>query len=189
MLSQEAVDLRDALVEKLASMPPIGAALDQLLHHFGHDDVAEVTGRSRRVLRISDDGRGDRLAVKSRPASANLHETQAFMDGKKRILVFSGAGNTGRSYHADLACANTKRRRHYLLEAGWQANQAIQGLGRTHRTRQKSAPLFSPGHHQREGRAAVHLHHRAAHPQPRGDHARAEGLAERDGRRQRGALP
>ncbi len=144
VLSQEAVDLRDALVEKLASMPPIGAALDQLLHHFGHDDVAEVTGRSRRVLRISDDGQGDRLAVKSRPASANLHETQAFMDGKKRILVFSGAGNTGRSYHADLACANTKRRRHYLLEAGWQANQAIQGLGRTHRTRQKSAPLFSP---------------------------------------------
>ncbi len=144
VLSQEAVDLRDALVEKLASMPPIGAALDQLLHHFGHGDVAEVTGRSRRVLRISDDGRGDRLAVKSRPASANLHETQAFMDGKKRILVFSGAGNTGRSYHADLACTNTKRRRHYLLEAGWQANQAIQGLGRTHRTRQKSAPLFSP---------------------------------------------
>ncbi len=144
VLSQEAVDLRDALVEKLASMPPIGAALDQLLHHFGHEDVAEVTGRSRRVLRISDDGRGDRLAVKSRPASANLHETQAFMDGKKRTLVFSGAGNTGRSYHADLACANTKRRRHYLLEAGWQANQAIQGLGRTHRTRQKSAPLFSP---------------------------------------------
>ena len=144
VLSQEAVDLRDALVEKLASMPPIGAALDQLLHHFGHDDVAEVTGRSRRVLRISDDGRGDRLAVRNRPASANLHETQAFMDGKKRLLVFSGAGNTGRSYHADLACANTKRRRHYLLEAGWQANQAIQGLGRTHRTRQKSAPLFSP---------------------------------------------
>ena len=144
VLSQEAVDLRDALVEKLASMPPIGAALDQLLHHFGHDDVAEVTGRSRRVLRITGDGHGDRLAVRNRPASANLHETQAFMDGKKRILVFSGAGNTGRSYHADLACANTKRRRHYLLEAGWQANQAIQGLGRTHRTRQKSAPLFSP---------------------------------------------
>ena len=144
VLSQEAVALRDALVEKLASMPPIGAALDQLLHHFGHEDVAEVTGRSRRVLRISGDGRGDRLAVRSRPASANLHETQAFMDGKKHILVFSGAGNTGRSYHADLTCANTKRRRHYLLEAGWQANQAIQGLGRTHRTRQKSAPLFSP---------------------------------------------
>ena len=144
VLSQEAVDLRDALVEKLASMPPIGAALDQILHHFGHDDVAEVTGRSRRVLRISDDGRGDRLAVRNRPASANLHETQAFMDGKKRTLIFSGAGNTGRSYHSDLACANTKRRHHYLLEAGWQANQAIQGLGRTHRTRQKSAPLFSP---------------------------------------------
>ena len=78
-VSQEAVDLRDALVEKLASMPPIGAALDQILHHLGHEDVAEVSGRSRRVLRISDDGRGDRLAVRNRPASANLHETQAFL--------------------------------------------------------------------------------------------------------------
>ena len=131
VLSQEAADLRDALVEKLASMPPIGAALDQLLHHFGHDEVAEVTGRSRRVLRILDDGRGDRLVVRNRPASANLHETQAFMDGKKRTLVFSGAGNTRRSYHADLACANTKRRRHYLLEQVPRDDRSSRAIPRT----------------------------------------------------------
>ena len=51
---------------------------------------------------------------------------------------------TGRSYHADLSCANTERRIHYLLEPGWRADQAIQGLGRTHRTHQASAPLFRP---------------------------------------------
>ena len=51
---------------------------------------------------------------------------------------------TGRSYHADLSCANTDRRIHYLLEPGWRADQAIQGLGRTHRTHQASAPLFRP---------------------------------------------
>ena len=66
------------------------------------------------------------------------------MNGDKRILVFSLAGNTGRSYHADLSAPNTDRRVHYLLEPGWRADQAIQDLGRTHSTHQKSAPLFRP---------------------------------------------
>ena len=73
--------------------------------------------------------------LRSRPASANLAETAAFMDGTKHILVFSMAGGTGRSYHADLSCANTERRIHYLLEPGWRADQAIQGRsGRSPRT-------------------------------------------------------
>ena len=143
VLCQEAVARRDALIEKLAALPPVPSALDQIVQHFGHEAVAEVTGRSRRVLRISD-ARGERLALRSRPASANLAETAAFMDARKRILVFSMAGGTGRSYHADLSCANTQRRIHYLLEPGWRADQAIQGLGRTHRTHQASAPLFRP---------------------------------------------
>ncbi len=143
VLCQEAGAARDALIEKLAALPPVQAALNQLLHHFGDDAVAEVTGRSRRVLRITDPG-GSRLALRGRPASANLSETAAFMAGEKRILVFSMAGGTGRSYHADLGCTNTARRHHYLLEPGWRADQAIQGLGRTHRTHQASAPLFRP---------------------------------------------
>ena len=143
IICQEAAARRDALIEKLASLPPVPSALDQIVQHFGHDAVAEVTGRSRRVLKITD-ARGERLALRSRPASANLAETAAFMDGDKRILVFSMAGGTGRSYHADLACGNTERRIHYLLEPGWRADQAIQGLGRTHRTHQASAPLFRP---------------------------------------------
>ena len=143
VICQEAAARRDALIEKLASLPPVPSALDQIVQHFGHEAVAEVTGRSRRVLKITD-ARGERLALRSRPASANLAETAAFMDGSKRILVFSMAGGTGRSYHADLACGNTERRIHYLLEPGWRADQAIQGLGRTHRTHQASAPLFRP---------------------------------------------
>ena len=143
VLCQEAVAARDALIEKLAALPPVQAALDQILHRFGGEAVAEVTGRSRRVLRIADSS-GERLALRNRPASANLAETAAFMAGDKRILVFSMAGGTGRSYHADLGCGNTARRIHYLLEPGWRADQAIQGLGRTHRTHQASAPLFRP---------------------------------------------
>ena len=143
VLCQEAVAARDSLIEKLAALPPVQAALDQILHRFGGEAVAEVTGRSRRVLRIAD-ASSERLALRNRPASANLAETAAFMAGDKRILVFSMTGGTGRSYHADLGCGNTARRIHYLLEPGWRADQAIQGLGRTHRTHQASAPLFRP---------------------------------------------
>ena len=143
VICKEAEDRRDALIEKLAALPPVPTALDQVVQHFGHEAVAEVTGRSRRVLRITD-AKGERLSLRSRPASANLAETAAFMEGEKRILVFSMAGGTGRSYHADLSCGNTERRIHYLLEPGWRADQAIQGLGRTHRTHQASSPLFRP---------------------------------------------
>jgi hypothetical protein len=137
--SREAVEARDRMVEQLCALPAVPGALDQLLHHFGHAQVAEVTGRSKRVLRA-----GERLFVENRPASANLGEAEAFMDDNKRILVFSDAGGTGRSYHADRGAKNRRRRIHYLLEAGWRADQAIQGLGRTHRTNQASAPLFRP---------------------------------------------
>ena len=143
VICQEAAARRDVLIEKLAALPPVPSALDQVVQHFGHDAVAEVTGRSRRVLKVTY-ARGERFALRSRPASANLAETAAFMDRTKRILVFSMAGGTGRSYHADLSSANTDRRIHYLLEPGWRADQAIQGLGRTHRTHQASAPLFRP---------------------------------------------
>ncbi|MGH7110624.1 MAG: strawberry notch C-terminal domain-containing protein [Stellaceae bacterium] len=123
----------------LASLPPVQGALDQILFRFGTGTVAEVTGRSRRIVR-----RDDRLCVETRPASANFAETSAFMDDEKRILVFSDAGGTGRSYHADLGYRNQRLRVHYLLEPGWKADTAIQGLGRSNRTNQKQAPVFRP---------------------------------------------
>src|SRR3546814_11530569 len=73
--------------------------------------VAEVTGRSRRIIRKSSPGGIDRLAVENRAGSANLAETQAFMDDQKRILIFSDAGGTGRSYHAELSARDRKSTR------------------------------------------------------------------------------
>jgi hypothetical protein len=137
--SREAVARRDELIERLASLPPVPGALDQIVQRFGADMVAEVTGRSRRIVR-----KGDRLAVENRAASANLAETAAFMDDLKRILVFSEAGGIGRSYHAELSAKNQRLRVHYLLEPGWKADAAIQGLGRTNRTNQAQPPLFRP---------------------------------------------
>jgi hypothetical protein len=136
---RDAVERRDRMIEHLASLPPVQGALDQIVRHFGTEVVAEVTGRSRRIVR-----KGDRLSVENRTASANLAEAQAFMDDEKRILVFSDAGGTGRSYHADLAARNRRLRVHYLLEAGWKADTAIQGLGRSNRTNQAQPPLFRP---------------------------------------------
>jgi predicted RNA methylase len=137
---REAVRKRDAMVERLGALAPVQGALDQILWHFGKDQVAEVTGRSRRIVRTRD----QRLKVENRPGSSNIGETQAFMNDAKRILIFSDAGGTGRSYHADLGVKNQRLRVHYLLEPGWRADNAIQGLGRTNRTNQAQPPLFRP---------------------------------------------
>ncbi|MFN0114806.1 MAG: strawberry notch C-terminal domain-containing protein, partial [Paracoccaceae bacterium] len=140
---REAVARRDELLEHLGSLPPVPGALDQVVQHFGTDIMAEVTGRSRRIIRKGE-GPTARLAVESRAASANISEAAAFMDDRKRILIFSDAGGTGRSYHADLSARNQRLRVHYLLEPGWKADAAIQGLGRTNRTNQAQPPLFRP---------------------------------------------
>lgn len=138
-VSQEALARREALIERMACLPAVPGVLDALLEAFGTDAVAEITGRSRRVV-----VRDGRRVVERRGASAARAETDAFMLGRKRVLIFSDAGGTGRSYHSDLSAGNQQRRVHYLVEPGWRADAAIQGLGRSHRTHQASAPLFRP---------------------------------------------
>ncbi|KZY35934.1 SAM-dependent methyltransferase [Roseovarius sp. HI0049] len=138
VVSREALALRDAAMMELMTLAPIPSALDQILWAFGDEAVAEVTGRSIRPLKAAD----GHLFIEKRASSSNSSETQAFMDGEKDILIFSDAGGTGRSYHASRSAKNQKRRRHYLLEPGWRADGAIQGLGRTHRSAQLSAPFF-----------------------------------------------
>ena len=140
VLCPRAIAARDTLIEQLCALPSIATALDAIIEHFGTEAVAEVTGRTRRLVL----GRNGQQRLERRSGSANVAEAQAFMDGAKRILVFSDAGGAGRSYHADLGCQNRQRRVHFLLEPGWRADNAIQGLGRTNRTNQASAPLFRP---------------------------------------------
>ena len=131
---------RDQLIEHLCALPPIMSALDGLLEHFGHDRVAEVTGRTKRLISTGD----GRQKLESRSTRTSQAEAAAFMEGRKRMLIFSDAGGTGRSYHASMEVANQEQRVHLLLEPGWRADRAIQGLGRTHRTHQASTPLFRP---------------------------------------------
>ncbi|WP_235313107.1 hypothetical protein, partial [Staphylococcus aureus] len=54
--SREAVARRDELIERLASLPPVPGALDQIVQRFGTDVVAEVTGRDDRLPSLSENG-------------------------------------------------------------------------------------------------------------------------------------
>ena len=138
--NQQAEAKKAEMIEQICAMPPIKPALDGLIEHYGTDQVAEVTGRTKRLIVQSDGSQ----KVETRSARTNQSETDAFMGGGKRILVFSDAGGTGRSYHASLDAKNRQQRVHFLLEPGWRADRAIQGLGRTHRTHQAATPLFRP---------------------------------------------
>ena len=139
VINSEAEAIRDALRTELAMLPSIDTALDAIINHFGPEHVAEVTGRSRRLIK-----RDGEINIESRSGNANLAETLAFNNDEKRILIFSDAGGTGRSYHADRGFKNICRRHHYLVQPGWRADMAVQGLGRTNRTNQVEPPLLLP---------------------------------------------
>ena len=109
VISPEAVRMRDALIEMLCAMPPITSALDAIIMRFGADAVAEITGRTRRLITQGDGSQ----TLEARSHRSNIVETQRFMSGEKSILVFSDAGGTGRSYHASLEAANQQRRVHF----------------------------------------------------------------------------
>src|SRR3546814_12928654 len=81
IISQEALEMRDNLVERFCSLPIVGSALDHIIGHFGADAVAEVTGRSRRIV-IDAHGR---QRIESRSPRTNLAETDAFMRNEKKI--------------------------------------------------------------------------------------------------------
>ncbi len=141
VLCRQAIAARDAMIEDLCALPAIPTALDALIAHFGTDRVAEITGRSRRIV-IDVTGK---QKVERRGARANVLEVQAFQNGSKPIAAFSLAGSTGRSMHSDRNCPTAHRRRaHFLLELGFRILSAVQGFGRSHRTNQMTAPVYRP---------------------------------------------
>jgi hypothetical protein len=60
-------------------------ALDAIISRFGTDAVAEITGRTRRLVTLPDGSQ----RLESRTANQSLADANAFMGGAKRILVFS----------------------------------------------------------------------------------------------------
>lgn len=79
---------RTDLIEHICALPPIKAALDALLERFGHDNVAEVTGRSKRIVPAA----GGQQKIETRTVRSAQADAAAFMDGTRRMLIFSDAG-------------------------------------------------------------------------------------------------
>ena len=139
VVNREALAMKEDLQMRLASVNAPSGPLEFILDTFGHERVAEVTGRTFRIVRDKKTGKKIQQTWSTTKSEA---DARAFMDGKKDILVFSEAGGTGRSFHADRTAKNQKKRKHYLIQPGWRADVAVQGLGRTHRSNQAHPPEF-----------------------------------------------
>ena len=139
--SPAAVAEKERLMDEVALIDMPESPLNQIINRFGPDSVAEVTGRTQRVVTTRKNGKTETKIEKRGKAQARA-EAQDFQDGKRRILIFSDAGGTGFSFHASNRAKNQQRRVHYLVQAGWRADNALQGFGRTHRTDQANAPIY-----------------------------------------------
>ncbi len=137
--SPEAIRARDRLMLDVGAVSVPHGVLDQVVAHFGPDAVAEVTGRNRRFVQREVDGVDQTVEERRTRRTCNA-EADEFMAGKRRVLVFSQAGGTGRSYHADLDADNQQRRVLYCVEPGWSSARCVQGMGRVHRANQACAP-------------------------------------------------
>ena len=141
----EAIRAKRALLLELQSLPAPENPLEQILKTFGADNVAEITGRGKRTVQRPDENGQLRTVVETgRDVAMRNVEAGEFQEGKRKVLVFTAAGGTGFSYHDSKAQEVSSRRVHYVLQAGWRADTAVQGAGRTHRTNQHTAPVYKP---------------------------------------------
>jgi hypothetical protein len=75
--SQEALRIKAETLELLGALPPIVPALDAIIARFGTDAVAEITGRTRRLVTLPDGSQ----RLESRTANQSLADANAFMGG------------------------------------------------------------------------------------------------------------
>jgi hypothetical protein len=142
--SKEALRMKQQVIDGLSALELPENPLDQLVNHFGERDVAELTGRTRRLVRDSQ----GRVQYKKRAPEGvamhrtNVHEMEQFQSGKKRIAIISDAASTGISLHASNRAENRQRRVHVTLELGWSADKQMQTFGRTHRSDQAVPPEY-----------------------------------------------
>ncbi|MBA2378190.1 MAG: strawberry notch family protein [Blastocatellia bacterium] len=142
--SRAALQLRAELMDKLSVLEVPEHPLDQLVNYFSVENVAEMTGRKKRLIRTASgtlEYRPRQLAgVPSK--LINLHEKNAFQNGDKRIAIMSEVASTGDSLHAGRHVGNRQRRLHIAAELKWSADKQIQDFGRTHRTGQVAPPVY-----------------------------------------------
>ncbi len=142
---QEALELKQALLDSLDVIHLPENPLDLFINHFGADRVAELTGRKKKLGVDPESGRkalvkraGEGISQKK----ANIEEMKAFQEGKKRVAVISRAASMGISLHADLRAANQERRVQITWQLDWSADNTMQSFGRTHRSNQVVPPEY-----------------------------------------------
>src|SRR5436190_24171623 len=91
--SRVALQIKQALIDGLSALELPDNPLDQLVNHFGEKNVAELTGRTRRLIR---DSRGHVEYKKRNPEGVamqrnNVHEMEQFQSGKKRVAIISNS--------------------------------------------------------------------------------------------------
>ncbi len=142
--SRVALELKRELLDRLSVLEVPEHPLDQLVNYFGTENVAEMTGRKKRLIRTF----GGRLEYRARQIPGvpnrliNLHEKNCFQNKEKRIAIMSEVASTGDSFHASRSVRNQDRRLHIAAELKWSADKQVQDFGRTHRTGQVAPPIY-----------------------------------------------
>ncbi len=139
-LNPEALAAQQALLQEVSKVYVPENPLDQILEAFGHNNVAEISGRKKRRERRN--GKVERVSRGGSAPVVNKKEEKAFQSGQKRVVVITKAGDTGISLHSSLSQRNQQQRDFYMHELPWSADSAMQTLGRGHRTNQKFPPRY-----------------------------------------------
>src|SRR5207244_4551494 len=110
--SKDALRMKQAVIDGLSALELPENPLDQLVNHFGERKVAELTGRTRRLIR---DLRGHVEYKKRNPEGVamhrtNVHEMAQFQLGKKRVAIISDAARMGISLHGFTVAQNRRTR-------------------------------------------------------------------------------
>ena len=144
VINHQAVAFRNDILAEMRGISLPLPPLDQMMLAFGPARLAEVTGRTKRLIPNKPNGDRDGatgVELEDRTEAQRLQDIEDFHDGKKPALVFStGAGGASMSYHAKVGSKNTAKRIHYLIQLGYRADQVTQGLGRSHRSGQAQPP-------------------------------------------------
>ncbi len=143
--SRQALDLKQKLIDGLSALHLPENPLDQLVNRFGETHVAEITGRTRRLI---GDPKTGKVEYKKRAPEGvamqrvNVHSMEQFQKGRCRVAIISDAGSVGISLHASNRAPNHQRRVHITHELGWSADKQMQCFGRTHRSDQAVPPEY-----------------------------------------------
>lgn len=139
--TQKDKDLLDDIRFQLREIKLPAGLLDLLLQRLGGPSVvAELTGRQRRLVATAG---GMHLEERGELDGVNVIEQKAFQQGRKRVAIITEAASAGISLHSERREGFSNAPRYMLtLELPWEADKAVQQLGRVHRSNQARPPRF-----------------------------------------------